>query len=395
MLTDLRDSAVTDSSDDSHAMRSIRLQSEAAVRRMREIEAKTDGCRRYSKQTAVASPGERRTMRHAGALASLSLDLDNQWSYMKVHGDDGWQSFPSYLDFMVPRALRFFEERGLRLTFFIVGQDAALAKNRSAISAIAQAGHEIACHSFHHEPWLHLFAAEDIDRELQDAEQAIADVTGQRPVGYRGPGYSISPTVLECLRDRGYRYDASTFPSFAGPLARAYYLYTSKLSGEERAKREHLFGSLRDGLRPLKPYYWDLTNGRLLELPVTTMPIIRAPFHFSYIIYLAGYSPAAARHYFGAALNLCRTLGVTPSILLHPLDFLGCDDLDNLSFFPGMKLPAGRKLAILDRLIGDLAREFVVVPMNEYAEAIEAAGDLRSLQPHLLGTKGTSATGFR
>ena len=27
--------------------------------------------------------------------ASLSLDLDNQWSYMKTHGDDGWESYPS------------------------------------------------------------------------------------------------------------------------------------------------------------------------------------------------------------------------------------------------------------------------------------------------------------
>ena len=35
--------------------------------------------------------------------ASLSLDLDNQWSYMKTHGDAGWQSFPSYLDTAVPR----------------------------------------------------------------------------------------------------------------------------------------------------------------------------------------------------------------------------------------------------------------------------------------------------
>ncbi len=36
-------------------------------------------------------------------LCSLSLDLDNQWSYMKTHGDAGWESFPSYLDLVVPR----------------------------------------------------------------------------------------------------------------------------------------------------------------------------------------------------------------------------------------------------------------------------------------------------
>ena len=58
-------------------------------------------------------------------IASLSLDLDNKWSYMKTHGDAGWESFPSYLDCVVPRALNFLKERNLIITFFVVGQDAA------------------------------------------------------------------------------------------------------------------------------------------------------------------------------------------------------------------------------------------------------------------------------
>ena len=40
-------------------------------------------------------------------VASLSLDLDNQWSYMKTHGDAGWDAYPSYLDVVVPRVLDF------------------------------------------------------------------------------------------------------------------------------------------------------------------------------------------------------------------------------------------------------------------------------------------------
>ena len=73
-------------------------------------------------------------------IASLSLDLDNQWSYMKTHGDAGWDTFPSYLDVVVPRVLAFLKERDLKITFFIVGQDAALEKNREAIASIAAAG---------------------------------------------------------------------------------------------------------------------------------------------------------------------------------------------------------------------------------------------------------------
>ena len=62
-------------------------------------------------------------------IASLSLDLDNQWSYMKTHGDAGWEAFPSYLDVVIPRFLEFLQARDLTITVFIVGQDAALQKN--------------------------------------------------------------------------------------------------------------------------------------------------------------------------------------------------------------------------------------------------------------------------
>jgi peptidoglycan/xylan/chitin deacetylase (PgdA/CDA1 family) len=90
-------------------------------------------------------------------VASLSLDLDNQWSYMKTHGDAGWDAYPSYLDIVVPRVLEFLAARGLRITFFVVGQDAALERNRDALAALSAAGHEIGNHSFRHEPWLHLY----------------------------------------------------------------------------------------------------------------------------------------------------------------------------------------------------------------------------------------------
>ncbi|NJM56279.1 MAG: polysaccharide deacetylase family protein, partial [Synechococcales cyanobacterium RU_4_20] len=150
--------------------------------------------------------------RHSRPFASLSLDLDNQWSYMKIHGDQGWEEFPSYLDIIVPRSLAFLKARGLTITYFIVGQDAALEKNHGAIASISAAGHEIGNHSFHHESWLHLYSEAEIETEIAQAEEHLQRVTGQRPLGFRGPGYSFSPAVLRVLDRRGYQYDASTFP---------------------------------------------------------------------------------------------------------------------------------------------------------------------------------------
>ena len=43
--------------------------------------------------------------------ASLSLDLENQWSCMKTHGDAGWQSHPTYPDAVLPRILEFLAAR--------------------------------------------------------------------------------------------------------------------------------------------------------------------------------------------------------------------------------------------------------------------------------------------
>ena len=59
-------------------------------------------------------------------IASLSLDLDNLWTYLKTNGDPAWRSFPGYLDEVVPRILGVLDRHGLKITFFIVGQDAAL-----------------------------------------------------------------------------------------------------------------------------------------------------------------------------------------------------------------------------------------------------------------------------
>ena len=303
-------------------------------------------------------------------LASLSLDLDNEWSYMKTHGDEGWQTFPSYLDTLMPRVLEFLEIHKLTITFFVVGQDAALDQNREALQSIAAAGHEIGNHSFRHEPWLHLYTKEQLEREFTEAEEAIEAVTGRQTRGFRGPGYSISQATLETLAARGYRYDASTLPTFIGPIARAFYFATAQLSRRELDDRQKLFGTVRDGLRPLKPYFWELFEGRILEIPVTTLPGLRAPIHFSYLLYLARFSETAARAYFREAMRLCRWVGVQPSLLFHPLDFLGGDDVSGLAFFPAMDMPGKKKVEFLHRVMEDMLTDFDVVTMAEHARGM-------------------------
>jgi hypothetical protein len=305
------------------------------------------------------------------AVASLSLDLDNKWSYMKTHGDAGWNAFPSYLNVLVPRVLDFLRRKNLQITFFVVGRDAEIKQNQAALRQISAAGHEIGNHSFNHEPWLHLYTEQEIETELSRAENAIEAATGFRPKGFRGPGFSLSPTVLQILAQRGYEYDCSTFPTYVAPLARAYYFATSKnLSREERERRKQLFGRFKDGFQSLKPYCWKLATGNLIEIPVTTFPVFKTPIHASYLLYLSSFSSLAAEVYWNAALRFCKLNKIEPSILLHPLDFLSAEDAPELRFFPAMNLSLESKLAMMSKIVDALAKKFQIVTTGEHAQKI-------------------------
>jgi peptidoglycan-N-acetylglucosamine deacetylase len=306
-------------------------------------------------------------------VASLSLDLDNQWSYMKTHGDAGWEDYPSYFDLVVPRIIELLQDANTKITFFIVGQDAALKKNHAALRQITAAGHEVGNHSFRHEPWLHLYSEAELEQEIDQAEAAIETATGQRPNCFRGPGFSLSRTVLKVLARRNYACDASTFPTFLGPVARMVYFMTSKLDKADLEQRNQLFGSFKDGLRPLKPYRLKTDTGTLIEIPVTTMPLIKIPIHVSYVLYLSTFSPPIAKLYFRFAIAMCKLTGVQLSLLLHPLDFMGHDDnIPEMAFFPAMNLPVSRKLKFMRYIFKTLNEQFTIVTMGEHARAINA-----------------------
>jgi hypothetical protein len=330
--------------------------------------------------------------RPRGRLLSLSIDLDNQWSYMKTHGDSGWESFPSYMDALADVALERFARLSLTLTAFVVGQDAALPCNRGALRAIAEAGHEIGNHSFRHEPWMHLYPAAELEREVASAHEQIEAATRRRPRGFRGPGFAFSPELLRVLARHGYVYDASTYPTFLGPLMRAYYFWKSpRFSREEKRRRSRLFGSWSDGLRPLRPYLWQLDGRELVEIPVTTMPLARAPIHMSYLLYIASLGGAGSSLlYLRAALELCARTGVEPSFLLHPLDFLGGDRVSALAFFPGMGLATSFKLELFERVVALLRGRFEIVTLGQHAARVLADPHPRR---HAVEPAGAAAAG--
>ncbi len=157
-----------------------------------------------------------------------------------------------------------------------------------------------------------------------------------------------------------------------------YYFMTAKLTPEERIQRKKLFGGFREGLRPLRAYRWQLKE-ELLEIPVTTLPILRLPFHLSYVLYLSTFSAAAGLAYFRTALTMCRIFRVIPSVLLHPLDFLSMEDCPELRFFPAMRLPREKKLKIVGDCLDLLSKHHTIVTMSEHA-SIASQGVLQQVE---------------
>lgn len=312
---------------------------------------------------------------------SLSVDLDNHWSYLKTHGSDSWRGFPSYLDLVVPLVCEFADEHQVDLTLFVVGQDADLPQNADAMRQIGESRHEVGNHSFHHEPWLHLKTRTEIEEEIGRAHEVIQEATGKGALGFRGPGFSISRATMRVLQDNGYRYDASTLPTFIGPLARAFYMRQSSLDEAESTQRSLLFGSVREVLRPISPYVWDFEDhgGGVIEIPVTTMPLLRLPIHATYLLYMARVSPGLSRMYLRTALALCRLTGVQPSILLHSLDFIGAGDISDLGFFPGMDMTGEVKRGLLAQYVTAMKDYGQIVTVGEHST--RAAGSGLPTQP--------------
>jgi hypothetical protein len=297
---------------------------------------------------------------------------------LRTQGDETWRGYPSFLEQAVPRILDLFRTLELTSTIFVVGRDVELPLHHDLFAAIRGAGHELGNHSYDHSANFHLASAAQVTDEIYRTESAIEAIGGRRPVGFRGPSFRLSREILETLSVRNYRYDASTFPTFIGPLSRAYLLARSRLSRTEKADARNLFGTFRDGLRPLASYRWDIGGKELCEIPVTTFPIVRTPIHLTYINFIADASPLLAKTYLMSALKCAQMSRISPSLLLHATDFIGINDANAPKFLPGMKRTSQQKIDFLRGLLEEFSKNFNVMTREQYVATVTGGRELKS-----------------
>ncbi len=95
-------------------------------------------------------------------------------------------------------------------TFFVQGMVAE--KFPQLVKAIAQAGHELACHSHTHRMIYNLTEAQ-FRTEMQRSVGLLEDISGAKVIGFRAPTFSVRDDILDwycdALREQGIVYDSS------------------------------------------------------------------------------------------------------------------------------------------------------------------------------------------
>lgn len=310
----------------------------------------------------------------ARKLCAVSVDLDEIPCYTAIHGLDlslTEAARQAVYRKALPRLATLFDAHGARATFFAIGQDLEHAHASEALRELAAQGHEIGNHSYDHRYDLTRLPRAEMRAQVERGSEAIERAVGQRPRGFRAPGYTFTDTLADVLRELEVSYDSSVFP------CPAYYTPKLLAIGAYRLLRRPT-RSIPDHPRvltaPGDPYrmgasYTRRGNG-LLELPigVTRDETGRLPF-IGTSLTLAGRA--------GAEL-LCR---MTEGRELINLELHGIDaadaELDELTSLRkaqwDLRKSAQAKLDILDAALAHISRagySFVTL-----AEAAAELGD--------------------
>ena len=98
-------------------------------------------------------------------------------------------------------------------TFFFLGRIAQTAPH--LVRRVADAGHEIGCHSLYHRR-INGQSEVEFRTQLGEAKHRLEDACGREVIGFRAPEFSITDAnrwALDALAEAGFRYDSSIVPT--------------------------------------------------------------------------------------------------------------------------------------------------------------------------------------
>lgn len=303
----------------------------------------------------------------------VTIDMDNYGEYRSLVDSTGAEAEASFYRDAAPRFLDLLDEHGVRATFFVIGRDAARPEHRKILAEMAARGHEIGNHSYTHPYNFRELTAAEKKAEIVQAEAAIADVVGERPVGFRTPSCDVDLETLTLLSERGYLYDSSIFPS---PFMWAFMLYGKLIVHRSDYQLGHPLSVFAPGLpyvpsadRLHRPSASAGDGPEIVEIPISVVPGLRVPF-YSTLLRLLG----------PRVFDLCvRTYGRRRSVLHMLFHLIELADLSETSLgramhkAPGLGVSEGQRQRFVSHSVGALARLGAGVPMREVAHEVLAA----------------------
>jgi peptidoglycan/xylan/chitin deacetylase (PgdA/CDA1 family) len=299
-------------------------------------------------------------------LCAISVDLDEIPNYFAIHGlEPSASARNAVYDVALDRLESFADAARIPLTLFAVGSDLARPESAARLAQAKSHGHEIGNHSLDHRYDLVRLSAREIAEQIEQGAKAIERATGEAPVGFRAPGYTITDEVFRALQELGVAYDSSVFPCPAYWAAKAAAIGMIALGGRESRSIVDTPAVL---LAPTRPYfagtpYWTRGSG-LLELPVQVTRGARLPY-IGTTLTLAG--PTRA----GLLTRMCLGEQLV-NLELHGIDVLDADDgLEPLRpHQPDVRVSRARKLETLQVVVQILrGAGYSFVTMQEAAKA--------------------------
>lgn len=152
---------------------------------------------------------------YEAVVDAVSVDLEDYYhveAFASQISRSRWATLPSRVRQNTERTLEVLDRSRCRATFFVLGWIAE--REPCLIRELANAGHELACHSHLHRP-LHTLKPSEFREDLLSSKDAIENASGTKVVGFRAPTFSVtrkSLWALEILAEEGFVYDSSIFP---------------------------------------------------------------------------------------------------------------------------------------------------------------------------------------
>lgn len=309
---------------------------------------------------------------------SVSIDLDPIECYYRIHalGAAPAEIGDAILRRCVPRFLELFAARGIRATFFVVGAELdgpAGRAARSVLREVVAAGHELGNHSYSHYYDLARRDRGTVSDEIERAHERISEVAGRPVIGFRAPGYDLSPAMVDEIMRLGYQYDSSVFPAPGYYAAKAAVMAGMAVVGRRSGAvmtNPRALAAPAEPYRPAPEAPWRRGQATVVELPVAVTPWLRVPAIGTSLLL----APPRVRDALVRAMRGRRFFNFE----LHGID-LADADADGIpgalvARQPDLRAPLPRKRRALEAVLDAVARDYEIVPLRDVAERVQREG---------------------